>query len=194
MTGVQTCALPISDGYSADLLRAEVGKVMSSLEAFLRASYQNPWKLVALFREIEASYAIEVVFPDGPQRYRIEFGKDDFRIESGPAAAAAARMEHKITASALTGWVRRERSYFYLRAFTRTFSTLHELKLADGKVRVMPQPVPDLLAGFITYKVEGEKPSMLQHLDHVLKPYVRLLLSAGFLDLSSFMLAESLSV
>jgi hypothetical protein len=58
-------------------------------------------------------------------------------------------MEHKITASALTGWARRERSYFYLRAFSRTFSTLHELRVVDGKVTVTPSAVPDLLSGFM---------------------------------------------
>ena len=147
--------------------------MISGLEAFLRASYGSPVKLVALFRELAASYAVEVVFPDGPQRYRIQFAQDDFRIESGPAAAAAAQMEHKITASALTGWVRRERSYFYVRAFSRTFSTLHELKVVDGMVTVTPRLVPDLLAEFITYKIEGAQPSMLQLLDHMIRPHVR---------------------
>jgi hypothetical protein len=150
-----------------------VAKVISGLEAFLRTSYGGPEKLVAPFRELAASYAIEVVFPDGPQRYRIQFGKDDFRIESGPAAAAAAQMEHKITASALTGWVRRERSYYYLRAFSRTFSTLHELKVAAGMVTAIPRAVPDLLSEFITWKIEGAEFSMRQHYDHMIRRHVR---------------------
>jgi hypothetical protein len=161
------------DQYSSDQLRSEVAKVITGLEAFLRTSYESQVKLIALFRELAVSYAIEVVFPDGPQRYRIQFAEDDFRIESGPAAAAAAQMEHKITASALTGWVRRERSYFYVRAFSRTFSTLHELQIVDGMVTVTPRVVPDLLAGFITYKIEGTQPSMLQLLDHMMRPHVR---------------------
>ena len=166
------------DQYPDDQLRSEVANVISGLEAFLRTSYQNPVKLVDLFRELAASYAIEVVFPAGPQRYRIQFAKDNFLIESGPAAAVAAQMEHKITASALTGWVRRERSYFYVRAFSRTFSTLHELKVVDGIVTVTPRLVPDLLAGYITYKIEGAQPSMLQLLDHMIRPHVRPSLSA----------------
>src|SRR6185436_9878523 len=117
--------------------------------------------------------AIEVVFPHGPQRYRIQFARDDFRIESGPAAAAAAQMEHRITASALTGWARRERSYFYFRAFSRTFSTLHELKLVDGTVTVTPRTVPDLLAEFISWKIEGAHGSLKQLLDNMIRPYVR---------------------
>ena len=162
------------DQYSGDQLCSEVAKVISGLEAFLRTSYdESPVKLVALFGDLAVSYAIEVVFPDGPQRYRIQFAHDDFHIESGPAAAAAAQMEHKITASALTGWVRRERSYFYVRAFSRTFSTLQELKVVDGMVTVTPRLVPDLLAGYITYKIEGAQPSMLQLLDHMIRRHVR---------------------
>ena len=147
--------------------------MISGIEAFLRMSYANSVKLVDLFRELAMSYAIEVVFPDGPQRYRIQFARDDFRIETGPAAAAGAQMEHKITASALTGWVRRERSYFYVRAFSRTFSTLHELKVVDGNVTVTPRLVPDLLAGYITYKIEGAQPSMLLLLDHMIRRHAR---------------------
>jgi hypothetical protein len=147
--------------------------VISGLEAFLRTSYRGAEKLVVPFRELAASYAIEVVFPDGPQRYRIQFAKDDFRIESGPAANAAAQMEHKITASALTAWARRERTYFYLRAFSRTFSTLQELKVVDGMLAVTPRVVPDLLAEFITHKIEGAHESEKQLLDNMIRPYVR---------------------
>ena len=166
------------DQYSDDQLRSEVAKVISGLEAFLHTWYGGPEKQVVPFRELAASYAIEVVFPDGPQRYRIQFAKDDFRIESGSAAAAAAQMEHKITASALTGWVRRERSYFYFRAFSRTFSTLHELKVVDGMVTATPRLVPDLLTEFITWKIEGAGSSMKQLLDHMIRPHVRPPLSA----------------
>ena len=166
------------DQYSDDQLRSEVAKVIAGLEAFLRTSYGGPEKLVVPFRELAASYAIEVVFPDGPQRYRIQFAKDDFRIESGPAAAAAAQMEHKITASALTGWVRRERSYFYVRAFSRMFSTLHELKVVDGMVTATPRLVPDLLSEFITWKIEGAEVAMKHLLDHMIRTHARPPLSA----------------
>ena len=157
------------DRYSDDQLRLEVAKVISGLETFLRTAFGSEEKMVAPFRELAASYAIEVVFPDGPQRCRIQFAKDDFRIESGPAAAAAAQMEHRITASALTGWARRERSYFYLRAFSRTFSTLHELKIVDGMVTVTPAVVPDLLTEFITRKIEGAEVAMKLLLDHMIQ-------------------------
>jgi hypothetical protein len=166
------------DRYSDDQLRSEVAKVISGFEAFLRTGLRNQEKALVAFRELAASYAIEVVFPDGPQRYRIEFAGDDFRIESGPAAAAAAQMEHRITASALTGWARRERSYFYLRAFSRTFSTLNEVKVVDGKVTVTPSAVPDLLSGFMTYKIEGAESAMKHLLDHMIRSHVRPRLSA----------------
>ncbi len=166
------------DGYSDDQLRSEVAKVISGLEAFLRKAFASQEKIVVRFRELAGSYAIEVVFPDGPQRYRIQFTNDDFRIESGPAAAAAAQMEHRITASALTGWARRERSYFYLRAFSRTFSTLNELKVVDGTVTVTPMVLPDLLSGFITYKFEGAESAMKHLLDHMTRPHIRRPLSA----------------
>lgn len=161
------------DQYSGEQLRSEVSNVISGLETQLRSSYGGAEKLVALFRELAASYAIEVVFPDGSERYRIQFAKDDFRIESGPAATAAAQMEHKITASALTAWARRERTYFYLRAFSRTFSTLQELKVVDGTLAVTPRLVPDLLAEFMTWKIEGAHEAEKQLLDNMLRPYVR---------------------
>jgi hypothetical protein len=157
------------DGYTDDQLRSEVAKVISGLEAFLRTAFRSHDKMVLPFRELAVSYAVEVVFPDGPQRYRIQFAKDDFRIESGAAAAPAAQMEHRITASALTGWARRERSYFYFRAFSRTFSTLHELKVVDGTVTVAPRVIPDLLTDFITYKIEGAQSAMKHLLDHMIR-------------------------
>lgn len=173
-----TAAIPAlkdtnSDQYSGEQLRSEVTRVISGLEAFLRTSYGGPEKMLVPFRELAASYAIEVVFPDGPQRYRIQFAKDDFRIESGPAATAAAQMEHKITASALTAWVRRERTYFYLRGSSRTFSTLHEAKVVGGTVTVTPRLVPDLLAEFITWKIEGAHGAEKRLLDNMIRPYVR---------------------
>jgi hypothetical protein len=173
-----TAAIPAlkdtnSAQYSGEQLRLEVSRVISSLEAFLRKSYQGTEKLIAPFRELAASYAIEVVFPDGPQRYRIQFAKDDFRIESGPVANAAAQMEHKITASALTAWARREGTYFSLRAFSRTFSTLQEVKMVNDTVTVTPRSVPDLLAEFMTSKIEGAEGSEKQLLDNLIRPYVR---------------------
>lgn len=160
------------DGYSDEQMRSEVAKVISGLEAFLRQSFVSPEKIVVALRDLAASYAIEVVFPDGPQRYRIQFAKDDFRIASGRAAAAPAQMEHRITASALTGWSRRERSYFYFRAFSRTFSTLYEVKRVDGKVTVAPLELPDLLSGFMAYKIEGAQSAMRQLLDHMIRPHI----------------------
>ena len=46
-------------------------------------------------------------------------------------------------------------SYFYFRVFSRTFSTLYELKIVDGLVTATPRLVPDLLSEFITWKIEG---------------------------------------
>ena len=161
------------DGYSETQLRSEVAKVISALEAFLRTAFASQDQTMVPFRELAVSYAIEVVFPDGSQRYRIQFASDGFRIESGPAAAAVAQMEHRITASALTGWARRERSYFYFRAFSRTFSTLHELKVVDGTVTVTPRDIPDLLTAFMTYKFEGAESAMKHLVDHMIRSRVR---------------------
>lgn len=161
------------DRYSDEQLRSEVAKVISGLEAFLRTACASKDPVLDPFRELAVSYAIEVVFPDGPQRHRIQFASDDFRIESGPAAAAPAQMEHRITASALTGWARRERSYFYFRAFSRTFSTLHELKVVDGAVTVTPRELPDLLSAFMSYKIEGAEVAMKLLIDHMIRSVAR---------------------
>jgi hypothetical protein len=166
------------DRYSDDQLRSEVTRVISGLEAWLRTAFRSRDKALDPFRELGVSYAIEVVFPDGPQRYRFQFASDDVRLESGPAAAAPAQMEHRITASALTGWARRERSYFYFRAFSRTFSTLHELKVVDGVPTVTPRTLPDLLTEFITWKIDGAEVAMKHLIDHMIRQSARPPLSA----------------
>ena len=168
---------PNPGGFSTRKLREGVD---ACLEGFVRFVYDacDPGEptdpVVDEYRRLHATYAVGVVFGDGPERWihlTFEAGAPRFARSEGRGAPADAG--HRIVASALTAWAAREKSYFYLRAFSRQWSTLYALSVDDSKAVVEPKQPQDLLAYYLLRKAKGAELAVKQWLDHQLAPYVR---------------------
>jgi hypothetical protein len=114
------------------------------------------------------------VCPDGSERwYAVRFGEQQARYEAASSSPPTAGAVHRIAASALLAWARREKSYFYFRAYSRKFSTLSALSKADGEVKVETKPLEDLLGYYLVRKAKGADMALKQRLDFQLQPCVR---------------------
>jgi hypothetical protein len=64
----------------------------------------------------------------------------------------------RIAASALVGWIAHDKSFFYVRAYSRRFSTLYGLDKEEGKGMVItPARLPDLLMHYVLNVVPGSR-------------------------------------
>ena len=165
---------PNPDAYPQVRMELAVDTCLTELTEFLATAYASGDAVVAELRQHRATYGIGVVYPDGVERrYRFTFGDAPPRMETGDAAWAPADMVHRIAASALTAWLAREKTYFYLRAFSRKVSTLYALEPADGRVTLAPSKVSDLLGYWLDKKMQSGEMSMKRWLNLQLKPHLR---------------------
>ncbi len=166
---------PNPTNVSRDGLVREVDQTLNAFERFVRDALANAGRdtLVDAYRKVGASYAIGVVFPDGDETWlRIDLSTSEPRIERAAGRVAASDAGHRIVASALTAWAAHERSYFYLRAFSRKWNTLHALSTAAGKAVLESKELRDLLAHYLEQTPAGGEPAFKQWLDHQLRPFV----------------------
>jgi hypothetical protein len=164
---------PNAEHYSAEQLRQAAEVCLQGLGEFVLAAYRAGDPVVEEYRRLGASYAVGVVFPESQEQWwRIRFNKESPHIESGPAAALA-DAGHRIAASALASWLAHKKSYFYLRAFSRKFTTLYSLAKSEGQVLVEPAPVQDLLGYYLQWKAKGAELALKRWLDLQLQPYVQ---------------------
>lgn len=59
----------------------------------------------------------------------------------------------------------RRKSFFYVRAYSRRFTTLHELERPGNEVRVDPDALPDLLMHFLLNVAPGSDTAARRHVD-----------------------------
>src|SRR5258708_4164876 len=87
----------------------------------------------------------------------LAYARAEFRVASGlstcdlssDAPYESAEVVHRITASALAGWIEYRKSFFYVRAYSRRFTTLYELEPKGESVRLRPLLLPDLLMHYL---------------------------------------------
>jgi hypothetical protein len=127
-------------------------------------------RVLAAYAAAHAHYRIDVVFPDERVRwYRFDFTGDSVDLDAGQASPPEADQVHRIAASALLGWARRTRSFFSVRASSRRFGTVRQLRRDADEVRVEPRPLPDLLMYFVLQVAEGSDLSAKHEVDHQLR-------------------------
>lgn len=165
---------PNPEGVSTEKLRAAVTESIDRFASWVRrvisGEEQDP--VLEEYRKLGASYAVGVVFPDGPEQWlRIDFGAEP-RFERTEGCARPSDAGHRIVASALTAWCAHRKSYFYLRAFSRKWSMLYELNVADGKASLQPREPRDLFVHYLERKSPGAEIGLKDWLDHQLAPYV----------------------
>ncbi|HEY0480502.1 MAG TPA: MBL fold metallo-hydrolase [Kofleriaceae bacterium] len=140
---------------------------------FVRAAYRAGDPVVDEYRRLRASYAVGVVFDDGTERWiHLALGPEAPEITRGDNHCAPADAGHRIVASALTAWAAREKSYFYLRAFSRQWSTLYALSADGAQATVAPTQPQDLLAYFLLRKAKGAELAVKLWLDHQLAQHL----------------------
>jgi L-ascorbate metabolism protein UlaG (beta-lactamase superfamily) len=154
---------PNPDGYPLEQLVAVSHRFVSDgLQRFLESSHE----LVQRYRALAAHYAVGLVFPDDSTSwYRFDLAHIPVRVEG----SGEADVVHRIAASALVGWIERKKSFFYVRAYSRRFSTLYELGRAGETVRVAPRPLPDLLMYYLLHVAPGSEVAAKQRIDWELR-------------------------
>lgn len=162
---------PNPTGLSTGRLRSAVDDAFDGFARFLR--HADADSLVQEYRDIGASYVVNVVFPNASERWlRIDFAGQEPRFERGDGTAAPSDAGHRIVASALGAWAAHEKSYFYLRAFSRKWSSLYVLSMTDGHAVVAPKQPQDLLAYYLERKARGAELAAKKWIDFQLRPFV----------------------
>jgi hypothetical protein len=150
---------PNPDGYTmAELTAASERFVRDGLGGFIDGDHE----IVRRYRALGKSYAVGAVFPDDSVAWcRFDLGARPARRER----RGDADVVHRIAASALVAWVERKRSFFHVRAYSRRFSTAYTVARVDGRVCVVPQPLPDLLMFYLLYIAPGSELAVKQRID-----------------------------
>jgi L-ascorbate metabolism protein UlaG (beta-lactamase superfamily) len=114
-----------------------------------------------------AVYGIEVVSPQRKMNWTIDFRADPIRLlrEGHPQA----NVIHQIAASALYGWILRRKSFFYIRAYSRRFTTHHRIYGDAAGVHVIPIQLPDLLMHYLIYVAKDSSDSAKQRIEYEIR-------------------------
>jgi UDP-MurNAc hydroxylase len=164
---------PNPNGFSNERLLRGLEACLDAFTSFVRGAYAIPDAVVDEYRAQRASYTIGVIFPDGVERgLRVELGEESPSFVRFEHSAAPSDAGHRIVASALAAWMSREKSYFYLRAFSRKWSTLYALSASESVAVVEAREPRDLLAHYLVHKAEGADLAVKHWLDFQLKPYL----------------------
>lgn len=150
---------PNLDGESPVRLRSVaddlIGTLFKSWAAKAYGDEEDDTYLKA-YRDLGAVYAIGVVFPDGHYDWHQFFFVGDSLSYSRPdTAPLRATVVHKVAASALVGFYERTRHYYYVRAYSRRYTTHYELFRDANDVRAEARPFPDLLFHYLVKKTDG---------------------------------------
>jgi hypothetical protein len=164
---------PNPGGLSAQRLVAAVEDCVTEFLGFVRAAYPSGDPVVDEYRRLRATYAVGVVFEDGAEHWvHLTLASDAPEIARSKTHCPPADAGHRIVASALTAWAAREKSYFYLRAFSRQWSTLYTLSVDGAQAAVAPAHPQDLLAYFLLRKAKGAELAVKLWLDNQLARYL----------------------
>ena len=117
--------------------------------------------------------AIGIVFGDGREHWvHLALSAGEPMITRCDGRCPPADAGHRIVASALTAWAAREKSYFYLRAFSRQWSMLYTLAGDGARAVVEPAQPQDLLVYSLLHKATGAELAVKRWLDHQLAQYL----------------------
>jgi hypothetical protein len=117
----------------------------------------------------QAVYGIEVVFPQHRMNWTIDFRTDPIHLLRG--GDLQANVIHQIAASALYGWILHRKSFFYIRAYSRRFTTHHRIYGDAAGVDVIAVQLPDLLMHYLIYVAKGSSDSARQRIEYEISKY-----------------------
>ena len=144
--------------------------LVEDLTEYVKASPGEDDTVLQRYRQHGVTYAVDIVFPDGSsQTYQFDFEKKPPGCSVGKERHALVDMVHRIAASALIGWMEHKKSFFYVRAYSRRFSTLSTVSRQGNGVHLEPVRLPDLLMYFLLYKAAGAELAAKHQVDLVLQ-------------------------
>ena len=139
--------------------------LLEGMGGYASAGYQRGDRVVGLYRQRAARYALGVVYPEGPPDwFRFEFDREAVRITRSTETAPA-DIVNQIAASPLAGWITHEKSFFYVRAYSRRYDTLYTASTVAGRVRLEHRAVPDLLMHYLLNVAPGSELAAKRHVD-----------------------------
>jgi hypothetical protein len=167
---------PNPDGRSVAQLTEITGRfITDGLGRVAAGSRADADTVVKLYRHHRVRYAIGLVFPDLMTRwYCFDFSKQVSGLTSSLEQPSPVDMVHRIAASALASWIDRRKSFFYVRAYSRRFSVLHQLSREGDLVHIKPIVLPDLLMHYLLNLVPGSESAARLHIDLELEALSRL--------------------
>lgn len=167
---------PNPSGLSMDRLRVAVDYILDAFGDFLRGAFSasEPDPIVEQYRGLRATYAVGVVFPDGPESWlRVDLSGSDPVFERTTGSARPCDAGHRIVASALAARLGAEKTYFYLRAFSRKWSTLLRAERNRWQSGRREEKEPwDLIAYYLERKMDRADMALKRWLDRQLEPFV----------------------
>lgn len=132
---------------------------------YAQSGYHLDDRVIGLYRQHAARYALEIVFPEGsPEWFRFQFDQDEVRITCA-ATAPSADIVNRIAASALAGWIAHEKSFFYARAYSRRHEALYTITTVDGRVQLERRALPDLLMHYLLNVAPGSDLAAKHYVD-----------------------------
>lgn len=160
-------------GLSPQRLDTGVEDCLTGFLDFVRAACTAGDPVVDEYRRLQTTYAVGIVFEGRAERWvHLAFEPSGLEIHRSEDRCAPADAGHRIVASALTAWAAREKSFFYLRAFSRQWSMQYAVSVDNARTVVEPAHPQDLLAYYLARKARGAELAVKQWLDHQLAPYV----------------------
>jgi L-ascorbate metabolism protein UlaG (beta-lactamase superfamily) len=159
---------PNPAGRSTRELRAGVDDCLTGFLAFVLAAYASgdPGRRVPeAARDLRGGRRVRRRHRAlGPPDAVLGSARD--RADRAPRRTGRRRPPHR--GMALTAWAAREKSYFYLRAFSRQWSMLYTLSGDGSRATIEPAQPQDLLVYYLLRKATGAELAIKLWLDHQL--------------------------
>lgn len=159
---------PNPDGRSRAELKCTIDPfITQGMAAYARSGHGASDKVIGLYREYAVRYLLGIVFAEGaPEWYRFEFDDRAVRFVSGAKASAPADIVNKIAASALAEWIAHEKSFFYVRAYSRRYDSVYSVAATGGPViRLERRALPDLLMHYLLNVAPGSELAAKQQVE-----------------------------
>ncbi|MGH7905148.1 MAG: MBL fold metallo-hydrolase [Candidatus Binataceae bacterium] len=157
---------PNPDGYSSAELDEITGRFITEMRNFVFGEQPTEDKVVGAYLENRVRDVTGLVFPDGSIRWRrFDFGARTFDLSVEDRISAPADIVHRIAASALAGWIEKRKSFFYVRAYSRRFSTLYRSERDGASIRLRPLALPDLLMHYLLNVAPGSETAARRRID-----------------------------
>jgi hypothetical protein len=152
-------------GYKPEEMEENISRLIEKqLFKYCLEHARDPLQVAGKYFACQAVYGLEVLFPEYSVNWTIDFRTDPVCLSRGRNSQA--NVIHRIAASALHGWMLGRKSFFYVRAYSRRFTTYHRVFGNAPEVHVIPVQLPDLLMYYVIYGAEDSSNSARRRIEY----------------------------